>query len=564
MTAGINQEAVNSNPASYTRLHVTPLDPELLSVVLPTSIRPRARNISYHSLPAFPEKRYGFLELPSEDADKIKQKLNGAVLKGVKIQIQPARPERIPEPLGSAAMAGEKQEKREKKPKDKSKSKKRKRDGEEVAGAVLEPGRKVKRGWTVPADAPKPRKETSKRDKSDKDKKRAKKEIKSKYTDHAECLIKTSLPNSSGDNEDGGGEKRRKKSKSKEAVVHEFEKTTKFPTFLKTAVPSSSKRKSELEFVEGKGWVDEDGTVVEAVKTRSASANRTTTPAKKTNIAVPQDNQSDSSDSSDASDGSEADDGNESSDDGSSSESASDEEAAKVDSPSNRAKSDATKGTTASPLSILKPEPARPQSSSSAKSLTIKIPPATPKVHPLEALYKRPKQPNGTPAQSTTSNAEPGTEPFSFFGDAGSGSGEEDDDADSSADDTGPTIQMPMTPFTRQDFESRGIRSAAPTPDTAHINRSFKLWPREDAEEDIDEELEDGQDDEQEPLDGNSGRSVLADGSDKEHEAPPAGSFQDWFWKNRGDLNRSWKKRRKTAAKEKRYRENQARADRAI
>ncbi|KAF4469698.1 hypothetical protein FALBO_3406 [Fusarium albosuccineum] len=46
--------------------------------------------------------------------------------------------------------------------------------------------------------------------------------------------------------------------------------------------------------------------------------------------------------------------------------------------------------------------------------------------------------------------------------------------------------------------------------------------------------------------------------------APPPQSssdFQAWFWDNRRELNRSWMKRRKTAAKEKRHRENKARAN---
>jgi hypothetical protein len=550
MTTVVNHEAATPNPPSFTRLHITPLDSELLSVVLSTSIRPRARNISYHTLSTFPEKRYGFLELPVEDADKLKQKLNGAVLKGVKIRIEPARPERTPAPLGDAAMAAEKNPKKEKKPKDKSESKKRKRDREEVPGAVLEPGRKIKRGWTTTQDEPTSRKD--KRDKSDKDKdkKRAKKEVKSKYTTHAECLIKTSVPNTHEDNE-AEGEKKRKKSRSKEAVIHEFEKTTKFPTFLKTADSSSSKKKN-LEFVDGKGWVDEDGTVVEAVKTRPATVARATPPTAKTKVK-PQHEEHTHSSSGGGATSDESEDGPEA---GSGSELSGDDEPTKADSPSNRVKSNAAMSPPTL-SSILKPEPARPQSSSSAKSLTIKIPPATPKVHPLEALYKRPKQPGGTPTQVATSEPEP--EPFSFFGNAGS----ESEDGDEDNDDTAPTVQIPMTPFTRQDFESRGVRSAAPTPDTAHINRTFKLWPR-GGTEDIDEESEEDPKVDQEPLDDEDGRSTSADRSNEGQEAQPATGFQDWFWENRGDLNRSWKKRRKTVAKEKRYRENQARADRAI
>ena len=47
-------------------------------------------------------------------------------------------------------------------------------------------------------------------------------------------------------------------------------------------------------------------------------------------------------------------------------------------------------------------------------------------------------------------------------------------------------------------------------------------------------------------------------------KASAATDFQKFFWENRGDLNRKWKKRRKTALKERRNRENRARAARAI
>jgi hypothetical protein len=112
------------------------------------------------------------------------------------------------------------------------------------------------------------------------------------------------------------------------------------------------------------------------------------------------------------------------------------------------------------PTSILKKgSAAMPPSPSSAKGLSIKIPPATPgglKVHPLKALYKRPQQ-DGDPIPSGTA---PEPVPLSFFG-----KGDADDDTSTH------TVQIPLTPFSCQDFESRSIRSAAPTPDTAYPSR---------------------------------------------------------------------------------------------
>jgi hypothetical protein len=538
------QDATDLLP-SYTRLHITPLDPELLKVVLSSSVLPKARNISYHSIESFPEKRYGFVDLPVADAEKIKKKLHGAVLKGQKIRVEQARPETRQAPLGDAAMAGEKAAKKEKKQKEKDKSKKRKRDAEEVVGVELEAGRRVKRGWTVP-DEPKTRKEKDKRDKAAKDKKKRKKEIKSKYTDHAECLVKTVLPKSAVVSDTT----KRKKSKDREVVIHEFEKTTKFPSFLKDAQPTSSKRKANLEFVDGKGWVDQDGAMVEAVRTRSATRSAVARQA------------ADSQEKEDSSSSSEE-----------SSEESEDEEA-EASLPVTTPKSKSTYPQHDA-SSTSKPQAQRSRSSSAAKQLTIKIPPPpvveipkTPQVHPLEALYKKPRLPvDGTPAAAPS-------EPFSFFG-----SGNIEDEGDDVQQSGRPkmSLQVPMTPFTRLDFERRGVRSAAPTPDTAHPNKMFRFWPREDGgEENIEEEQEEEEDEEAKPNGGSaevtgghddpSEDDAEEDGPDEDDttKANPETDFQKWFWENRGDLNRSWKKRRKTAAKEKRYRENKARAERAI
>lgn len=534
------QPALDQAPP-YVRLHVTPLDADLLKVFLSSALLPKARNISYHTLDTFPDKRYGYLELPSEDADKLRKKLNGSILRGVKIRIERAKPSRIPEPLGDEAMAKELKDKRVKDDAHpaKDKSKKRKRDNDEISGIVFDNDRKVKRGWTT-ADEPKEKR--SKKDKKDsKDKK--KKQERSKYTDHAECLVKTILPvNAVLSAEDDTGSKRKKKGKFREVVVHEFEKTTKFPTFLKTTV-SSGPSKPPLEFVEGKGWVDEDGNVVEAV---------TVTPPPPTfRISAPKNvEQSESKSESSSNDSSS---GEESDSDSESDSPSSPTKAASTPNHKAQPKPSPTPQHNSSPLpSTLSPELSRPKSPNSVKSLAIKIPPATPSepktIHPLEALYKRSQH-------TDDETAEGGTESkgFSFFG---GGDGDNDnEDAGAAADG----LQIPMTPFTRQDFEIRGIRSAAPTPDTAHpTGGRFKPWDEDD------EDMEDDGGHEDSLREGSEQPGAFTTRPGVPEGDKPASDFQKWFWENRGDLNRSWKKRRKTAGKEKRYRENRARMARAI
>ncbi|KAI0097044.1 hypothetical protein F4776DRAFT_651241 [Hypoxylon sp. NC0597] len=546
------QSTSTTDAVPYTRLHITPLDESLLGVVVPSSVLPRAQNISYHTIQTFPEKRYGFVDLPTADADKIKKKLNGAVLKGTKMRIEKAKPETIPEPTGEANGTSAKEKK---------KSKKRKREIDVTPGVELE-GRKVKRGWTtteremIDEKRKKSKKDKKYKDEKDSKKKKKKKEVKSKYTDGPECLFKTKLPDagssSKGAEENAGHKKKRRKS-DREVVIHEFEKTVKHPSFLKANVEKVNS--GAVTFEDGVGWVDENGTVVEPVVSKRPS-NHTSNPAiseQKLPESAPltenDDNTTSSSGSS--SDGSEGEDVSDQEADSSDEEEVKAKPEAKT--PSKSLKVEARALT--SPVSVMKNETARPKSSSSVTSLTIKIPPVTPaaaKVHPLEALYKRP---NGN--TTTPGGAAEEAQPFSFF---------DGDNDDIEEDDTvGRPSQPPMTPFTILDFEVRNLRSAAPTPDTAHPSRTFNLWPRqgsadrEEGREDEDEEDE-GQKDEDTAMTGVSNQAAAANG-DKQ---VPVSDFQRQFWENRGDLNRSWRKRRKTASKEKRYRENRARAARAI
>ncbi len=519
------ERRLSHNPAAasdtgFTRLYISPLDPDLVDLVISKSVLAQARNQSYHTNQTFPEQRFGFIDLPAADAERLRNKLHGAVLKGLKLRVELAGNDDMPRPVGDAALADTTTTIKPKKLKNRdSGKKKRKRSNDEISWVELEGGRKIKRGWTSDEAQSKTSKSKrgdrkDKQDKKDKKDKKERKQAKSKYTDGPECLVKTILPANAASSSTAGSGKSKKqgKTKSREVVVHEFENSTKFATFLRpSGGPSGAS--ANVEFVDGKGWVDGDGNTVEAVKTQSA-------------VAAPLPKEQPSADREDSdltsSSGSSAEDSDSETESTHGSKTAQD--SLKLDSP-------------------------RPKSSG---SLTIKIPPATPmasKIHPLEALYKRNQEVGGNPRSPTA-------KPFSF----GLEEGAEDVDA------AGPSSQglPPMTPFTREEFEWRNVRSAAPTPDTAHPSRSFKHWPLNGrGEEGIAEEPDE---------DGEAAAaaatatvneldSTTAEGEeDTSQPAAAASDFQTWFWENRGSLNRSWKRRRKVTAKEKRNRENRSHA----
>ncbi|KAL7787904.1 hypothetical protein V8C37DRAFT_389459 [Trichoderma ceciliae] len=558
--------------SDFVRLHITPLDAELVKVVIPASVLPVARNISYHTLETFPERRYGFVELPEADAEKLRRKLNGTTLKGCKMRIEKARPETQVEPTGEEDEVPEKKGKPSKDGKEKSK--KRKRQPDVLEGVALL-DRQIKRGWT---ETPTTNKRKTRKDKESKEKeKEKKKRPKSKYSEGEECLLKTKLPPNTMKNlapEELEQKKRsKKKGSSRQVVIHEFEKTTKFPGFLKAS--TATDRKAAAEFVEGKGWVDDEGNIVEEVKEKEkAKAPRRPKKASKLRQVSEEPKDDDSTSSS-----------------GDSSEDTSSEvevekksegeveevEAKKVPLPAaSKVKDDekdddsdtSSENETSDQEEEQSPkaaEQATPVSSSKAngskstpgstKPLAIKIPPPeTPsnmKVHPLEALYKRPKPDGENPTSA------PKEEPFSFFG-----AGEEEEDESSEA---APASLAPMTPFTRQDYEWRNIRSAAPTPDTAHPSRMQRFWgasPEKDL--DMEDDVADEQQAEEEDDDDDEGGEDEDERSAAQGKHSATGDFQKWFWENRRDLNRSWMTRRKTAAKEKRHRENKARASKAV
>lgn len=116
-------------------------------------------------------------------------------------------------------------------------------------------------------------------------------------------------------------------------------------------------------------------------------------------------------------------------------------------------------------------------------------------------------------------------------------------------------------------MEWRGQRSAAPTPDTAAIGRRFSFdWRKESQEADDDEDLSDGGIEAGRQLDLNTKANSQAladvqevdenDGEEGAEGKQEESEFRKWFWENRGDINRAWKKRRREALKAKRHADN--------
>ncbi|KAI5298479.1 hypothetical protein KEM56_004019, partial [Ascosphaera pollenicola] len=539
-----------------TRLHITPLDPPLLQAILH---RPPPPSASYHAIPTFPENNYGFVSLPTAEAHRIMSKLNGAILKGKKLKIHEARPDPRAE-VDAPETADEKRErkKRRKEEKaavaaaaaaeDKHSRKKRKANENVIDGYELPSNRHVKRGWTDPAP-PRPRKDKDKR-KDDKAEKKAKKYERSKYTESPECLFQTKLPpNKLSDAPELAQKikKRKEKKKSDAIVVHEFENLVTHPTFIRSG-NDAEESKLTGEFIEGKGWVDRSGEVKETgpdekklkpkeIKSEKlqkdyAKKMRREEKAKKKEkkekkekkkekkqkkrqpTPPPEDDETSSSGSSSESDAAESE---------SESESEMEVEAEAVS--QEQSPEEQTKATT-SPSEALA------------------------EVHPLEALFKKPT-PTDKQSIFTADADKPSSQAdtFTFFG-----NGADNDDIDEEMDDA-PT-EGPNTPYTqKQEDVARSIRSGAPTPDTEAIAR-FASYAQNNSNSSEYGENDEYDDDDDDNFGGWGGDEEV----EKPAPVPGAGEsdFAKWFWENRGDNNRTWKRRRREAAKEKRQRENRA------
>jgi hypothetical protein len=543
------------------RLHITPLKPELLKVYLAPSVLPLAKNISYHIVETFPEKGYGYLELPEIEAKKLKNKLNGLTLRGAKVRIEMAKPEK--RKVREEADAAKDQAEAER-PSKRVKKEKRKKEAGVLEGAELENDRKVKRGWTEPPT--KGKKERKEKDK-DKDKEKGKdkdqkyEQKKSKYTKEPEMLFKAKLTPVAAtevarkEKKKEKKEKKDKKSKAREVVVHEFEKNTKTPSFLKETKVTAEK-KPAVEYVNGQGWVDEDGNVVEPETGKARNRRvlelvdsseltehkKSSTPSK----AAKEDKKKAKATPPPSSETEEE-------DDSSVVSSSSEEDLSSSESEAEESDNESAPST---PVAVVN------DAKASGKVQTTES--AEKEVHPLEALFKRAKPSPGT-LDITPKKLTPINTSFSFFENGDSMDTEEKGEVVDNA---------PATPFTERDLEWRGTRSAAPTPDTAAIGRRFSFdWRKgsQEADEDEDEEMGDAEANQQLSLNTKANATSKAPqhlpGVVEEDEegdedavagtdAKPESEFRKWFWENRGDLNRAWKKRRRDALKAKRHTEN--------
>ena len=447
----------------------------------------------------------------------------------------------------------------------------------------------MKRGWTEPL---------AKNRKDKKDKKDKTKRKDSKYTREPELLFNAKLiPVAATEvvrKEKSKAKKEKKarnRSKSTEVTVHEFEQNSKTPSFLKST-QVSTEAKPAVEYVNGQGWVDEDGNVVEPetgkVRNRrvlelvdttaptstiarkpsttpeaGSSPKSTPKPAKKpkkqtTPPPSSSESESDAEESSVVSSSSE--------------DSASD--------PNAESNTDSDAISSASSPAVA---PGAPQ---------IDVTPSSPEekkdVHPLESIFKRPKPTSIALPPNPTSTPSKGLAPintsFSFF----------DNQTDAMDVEPDASGNAPATPYTQRDLEWRGLRSAAPTPDTAAIGRRFSFPWRNSSQEadDNDEDEEDaeagkqlsnntkaniavahlpGVAEEDEEMDAEAGHEDDND-EDELHDSPVGArtrratkqdddekeetEFGKWFWENRGDNNRAWKKRRRETLKAKRLRDN--------
>ncbi|KAK6442629.1 hypothetical protein LTR95_001137 [Oleoguttula sp. CCFEE 5521] len=504
-------------PPATVRLHIAPFNPTLYPSLLSSTTQAAATNISYHTLETFPERGFGYVDLPRSEADKLKKKLNGTTLKGVKMKVEEARPEK-------KRKADETEEERKVRKKAKRDAKGRV-DGV-LEGWEMEEGRHVNRGWTDGKEVKVKRVKKSKDGEDAKPEK--KKEGKGKKESRAgkKLVFKTVVPPNAIEvvaiekAEGKVKEKKIKKERSggkKEKVVKEFSKSKK----LAAGSHGTSMARSALKHEDGKGWVDDDGNVVESERVSKRSKRERDTVAENASLSgkssrsvVARRSQNPSPVPPQAA-----------------ADSSAGEESSVVSSDSSDSESD---------------EDGSETTSNPADNTTAKANPepaiATRDIHPLEALYKR-------PATATSDNEKVRPAPidtsFSFFASG--------DSADIEEDTAVPSMHPPQTPHTKQDLEWRALRSAAPTPDTAAIGRKLSFPFAGHVHEDDDSDVQDAE------ADGTHGAVDVGN-----VETAPTGmrdgkeesEFRKYFFEHRGENNRGWKRKRREAKKLVRQREN--------
>lgn len=363
--------------------------------------------------------------------------------------------------------------------------KKSKREDGVLPGFELPEGRQVKRGWTKDATL------------------KAGKGKSNPSAGTSECLFKTVLPPviASEVKKSDLGEDKPSKKKSKgravknQVIVKEFKNSTKFPSFLKmSSLPTDSVERS-AEFVEGVGWVNDAGEVIEGA------------PAKRRKLSVQEEEQHSSSSknddsqeefdsssgavdapltnsksltaSSSASGTSESDDDLESNSESESADDSAEASSGKAGSSSGNVDESSPETSGSNSSNSTSSQDSGSESEAEAGSTEVQEPKPTPAAEP------KAKQPSLNFANLTNifkpklSLDTEATGQFKFFGadlDESDGQGEE---ADSEAEDDQPSANrfddsVLYTPITPQ---AERYRSGAPTPDTAVAPRFKDFLP---------------------------------------------------------------------------------------
>ncbi|KAK3673064.1 hypothetical protein LTR78_007175 [Recurvomyces mirabilis] len=523
-------EAANDKTARR-RLHITPFNSALLERFIPASLQPLASDISFHNVETFPDKGFGYVELPAIEAEKLKKKLNGMTLKGSKVRIEDAKPEK------KKRKTDVEEDEDDRKARKRVRKGKRKPEEGVLSGHDLESGRHVKRGWTEDgADTKSKKKKSSKEERS----KATKKDAKDK-----KMLFKTSIPPNAmpvKDKSKKEGKEKKEKSERKakvKTVVQEGKKSSKLVGV------ADKGRDGKLHYVDDQGWVDESGGVVEEAR-RSSRPRREKKSTKAAPLpvqdvmAVRGDNNSESTGDLDASSSEEpsSSDGEEENTEAEAPEAVAEAEAgAKSDPAAEPNDISGSQDVEDDPRTPRTSSPAQPQQAINGFTGEAK------EVHPLEALFKRPAT---RPESASKPKPSPIDTSFSFFNSGADENMDEDDEVG--------TTHPPQTPHTQRDMEWRSVRSAAPTPDTAAIGKTFNFSIPDDEDDEDDEDAA-----------ATMGDVIMAE--DEAGEGAPShvgaqggemgeSAFRKWFYENRGDLNRGWKKRRRDEKKQKRQREN--------
>ncbi|KAK6497420.1 hypothetical protein TWF481_011829 [Arthrobotrys musiformis] len=466
------------------RLHITPLTAESAKAIVAAK---HLSTASFHAIDTFPEKSYGFVTLPRGEAEALRKKYNGTVFRGVKMSVEEARPAREAALSPNGDGAG--------KAKATSPPKKTKKEDGVLPGFEIPEGRQVKRGWTKDA--------TLKAGKS-----KGKPSVGT-----SECLFKTVLPpaiaaemKKSDLAEDKSSKKKAKGRVVKnQVIVKEFKNSTKFPSFLKmSSLPTDSTERS-AEFVEGVGWVNDSGEVIEGAPAKRRKLSVQEEPPKEVEKESDSSSSSEDEDSEDESDSSadeaeapltkskslatsssasNSSDSEDDSESGNESESASD--SAEV---SSEKASPSSTSVDETPVEASEPSPSESTSNQDSSSGSESEPEVAlekaQKTKPAPASEPTVKQPSSNFANLTNifkpklSLDTEATSQFKFFGADLDESDEQEDEGGSEAEDDQPSFgrfndSILYTPITPQ---GERYRSGAPTPDTAVAPRFKDFLP---------------------------------------------------------------------------------------